>query len=191
MLDVSIDSRQTGWWLMQNNLFAPPRAIVADVNAPAPELAKPKAVWLLQGVAVLLIVGLAVAALGCVAIAFWHESHPGWPFALVSCAIDGLLLFGVVLVLAGSKRRHPLGRRLGLILIALLILSTTAWAAIDVWFILFFRSTISRGGPYGVAELVLQLAVVVALVWWFRMFGYSPQALAWFGLPARPAPALR
>jgi hypothetical protein len=183
MLEDFIYSRRPGGRLMQNHLFAMPQAIVAEVNPPAWELDKHWAVWLLQGVVVLLIIGLSLATLAGVSVAFWHESHPDWPFALASCAIGGVLFLGVVLVLVGSERRHPSGRRLGLILIAFLILLATGWAVNDLWFVLFFRSAIPRPGLVAVEELALHFAVVVGLGWWFRMFGYSPRALAWFGMP--------
>ena len=46
MLGESIDSRHLGIRTMQNNLFAPPRAVVADAKPPGSEVAKPTAVWL-------------------------------------------------------------------------------------------------------------------------------------------------
>ena len=45
MLGESIDSRHLGIRTMQNNLFAPPRVVVADAKPPGSEVAKPMAVW--------------------------------------------------------------------------------------------------------------------------------------------------
>ena len=171
---------------VQTNRFTSPPAAVADVNDAAVDVAKPKAVWLMQGVAVLLIIELVLAMLGSVAIAFWHESRPGWPFVLLSCAIGGLLLFLVVLVLSGCQRRHPLGRWLGLVLIALLLLVGIASAVADLLF-----NDDRAFGTGRAAEMLLHWAFVAAMGYWFRVFGYSPRVRAWFGLPACRREAVR
>ena len=166
---------------MLRNPFAPPRADLD--NALIARRTKPVTVWLLQAIALAIVALTLYVLLPQLVDATVHGAgFADWdnPVFLKRLAI--LALFASALV--GAQFRGRAGRLSGLAAIAaLLVVGVYALvlAANDL-----LTRPLSAWSGFEDAMLVVVLALLVALVAWFRAFGYSPPARAWFAPDPTP-----
>jgi hypothetical protein len=166
---------------MNMNPFTPPRAAVADIDAPgAARITKPMSVWLVQITSALGITALT-AIIAMTVDRMLMADHVRWVAAMAHLAIDAGLLMAFTAAFVGAQRRASYGRRLGLALIGLLFLLFLAVI------VLMQMKDAQQGlpGAYVVGELAGGSIWLLLCVWWWRAFGYSKASRAWFHIAAR------
>lgn len=162
------------------NPFAPPRADVADLaeTRMLPPARKPIAVWAMQGLGVVAILWWCRWLV--VAYAAGSSDDGAVLFAFAACTVLFVLYFGVLV--RDCQKRQRRGRRMGLVMICLLLLVELLWLAGDV-----LMAAVSHrvGGDAArvIAHALPWLVIAGTFAWGWR-FAFAPAARAWFGLDA-------
>jgi hypothetical protein len=104
------------------------------------------------------------------------SDHVRWTAATVHLAIDVALLVWLTSVFVGTQRRARYGRWLGLALIGVLFLLFVAAIGLVAW----GDARSSRSGAYLLGEISSGSILPLLCILWWRRFGYSKAARAWF-----------
>ena len=164
---------------MQNNLFAPPRAVLEDAS-PVDAMHKPISVWVMQLLAALVLLFVARGVVSLV----WRVAGLDvfLPRNLHVLALDLFMLFDLLATLVGSQFRWPYARWSG-------VLFVTVICAMLSYFLMMVNPpmrAVWSGGPFGpdawaaTGLTVGALAVGTALCHWF---GFTAKSRAWFRAP--------
>ena len=159
---------------MDNNVFAPPKAVVADAIAPLPSAPKPRSVLVLQTLLAVMVVVLGFGLIMTV-VGFTQDGRTDWFFALGYATFMGLVLGVLLLALNGSQRRKRHGRWLGALAIAALFAYEAIHSARGI------AAGVAAGDTQEVIAQGIAATVILGLVGlWLYRFEFSARARAWF-----------
>ena len=161
---------------MQNNLYAPPRAVVEDAS-PIGDMRKPGSVWLMQALAALVLVLVARGLAELIRHLTGDDAF--MPRRLHVLAYDLFMLFDLVATLAGSQFRRPYARWSGVLFVAVIC------AMLSYFFMAVYppMRIAWSGGPFGpdawvAAGLTVGVLAVGTLL--CRWYGFTASSRAWF-----------
>ena len=165
------------------NPFAPPRAEIADIaeTRVLPPARKPIAVWAMQGLGVVAILWWCGWLVVAYADGSWLSRDDGAVLlTFAACTALFVLYFGVLV--RDCQKRQRRGRRMGLMVLSLLLLLELPWLAGDLLMV-----AVSHRAGGDAARLVVHalpwLVIAGTLAWGWR-FAFAPAARAWFGVGA-------
>ncbi len=165
---------------MQNNLFAPPRAVVEEASYVG-DVRKPSSVWLMQVLASLM---LFLVARGLVELIRRAAAIDVFlPRNLHVLALDLFMLFDLLATLVGSQFRWPYARWSGLLFVAVV-------CAMLSYFLMIVNPpmrVVWSGGPFGAdawAATGLTVGALAVGTGLCRWFGFAASSRAWFRAPA-------
>ncbi len=166
------------------NPYAPPRSDVADIVDVA---RKPKSVWLMQIVAILLACMFGLGLLtGILSLVSEDSTRPF--YILARCVFNVVALWALVQAIVASQKRRSRGRWLGLLLIAAVF---AMFIYAGYFNLVHVRSPANASAEYRAGQSVgafLGVALMLcACALWFRRFGFSQPARTWFGMAAGTA----
>ncbi len=171
-----------------SNPFAPPRSDVADIVDVA---RKPKSVWLMQIVEILLACVFGLGLLKGTLSLLSGSSMSSLGF-LAHCVFDVVVLWALVHATVASQKRRPLGRLLGLLLIAAIFAMFVYVAYINLRYsVVPPEASVEYRTGHAIGQIFSIVLMLCACAFWFRSFGFSRPARTWFGVatdPARLAP---
>ena len=170
---------------MSTNPFAPPGAPTRDIDGPGvARVAKPVSAWLLQFACAIGITAVfAVIALSVKAMLLSDTMR--WSVAAAHVAVDCAVMIWLAAAFVGAQRRTRYGRPLGLTVIGALFLLATGV------FVRMMAADVQAGvpGAYLLGQGIGGAVLPLLCAWWWRAFGFSKGARAWFGTV--PAPGAR
>ncbi len=160
---------------MQANPFSPPLSHVADTAPPLAAATKPVSVWVTQVVGAI----LACAALYGLVKALAPDRHVSVLQVTFVVVIQAAVTAFFLAIVIGAQRRARYARWLGLLLIgAILAYSLVRTVAA----LRLLGVTVGAGVPEQVGAVVGSGAIALLTGAWFRAYGFTKRAKAWFGL---------
>ena len=160
---------------MEANPFSPPRSHVADTAPLLVAATKPVSVWVSQVVGAI----LACAALYGLVKALAPDSHFSIFHMAIVVAIQVAVMAFFLAIVIGAQRRARYARWMGLLLIgAILVYSIVRTVAA----LRLLGATVGAGVPEQAGAVVGAVLIVLLTGAWFRAYGFTKRARAWFGL---------